>query len=247
MSLTLKFPVFIYSAMNWRVLRFGEVSSTQEVAREHAVPDGLEWLVVVAETQSVGRGSRGREWQSRSGGLYMTVILKPEGHIGLVPLLAGVSVSEAISEVAGFEAQLKWPNDVLLHGKKVGGILVESVWSGGTLRFILLGVGVNVNNDLPDALPEATSLSKELGWEVDLDPLMHSILERLERHFNKLPLDPELVLCSWKKRNQTLGRRVVVTDRSGEPIEGIATDVDLEGALLVETDRGLRRVLSGRI
>lgn len=233
--------------MNWRVLRFGEVASTQEVAREHAVPDGREWLVVVAETQSVGRGSRGREWQSRSGGLYMTVVLKPGRHIGLVPLLAGVAISEAISEVAGFEAQLKWPNDVLLHGKKVGGILVESVWSGGTLRFILLGVGVNVNNDLPDALPEATSLSKELGWEVGLDPLMNSILKSLERHFDDLPLDPELILRSWKKRNQTLGRRVVVTDRSGEPIEGIATDVDREGALLVETDRGLRRVLSGRI
>ena len=233
--------------MNWRVLRFGEVSSTQEVAREHAVPDGREWLVVVAETQSAGRGSRGREWESRSGGLYMTVAVKPEGHQGLVPLLAGVVVSEAITEVAGVETQLKWPNDVLLHGKKVGGILSESEWSGGALRFILLGVGVNVNNVLPDTLPAATSLSKELGREVDLDQLMHSILRRIERNFDKLHLDPELVLCSWKERGQTLGRHVVVTDRSGEVIEGMATDVDREGALLVETDHGLRKVLSGRI
>ena len=232
--------------MDWRIIRYGTVTSTQDVAREHALSDDASGLVVLAGAQTDGRGSRGSSWQSAEGGLYMTVVLRPEGRIGLLPLLAGVGVSDAIMGVTGIRPQLKWPNDVLIDGMKVGGVLLETAWHGDGPRFTLLGIGVNASNQLQDDLPRATTLSRELGSDVDRDRILLSILARIEHLLPFLETDPEVILREWRERNQTLGRYVEVTDISGERVCGVAVDLDKDGALIIDTDDGPRRVLSGR-
>lgn len=242
---TLNNTVRVNPASRWNIVRLGRVASTQKVARDYALSGQAAGMVIVAETQTEGRGRHGRKWHSPEGGLYLTAVLKPVGRAGLVPLLAGVAVAEAIKAVTGIEAGLKWPNDILIGGRKVGGVIVDSGWFRGEVRFILLGIGVNVNNPLPEALPEATSLSLELGKEIDVDRFMHDLIERLDHNLTNLDTDPDGMLQSWRRLAQTLGKRVEVTDCSGEVVRGLAVDVDQDGALILENREGRRRVVSG--
>ncbi len=175
----------------------------------------------------------------------MTASLRPVGEVGLVPLMGGVAVAETIREMTNIDVRLKWPNDILIRGKKVGGVLSESGWAGRKTNHVLLGVGVNLNNPAPDWLPEATSLSEELGRLVDVDSFLDILLETLDRYIPYLESRPELILSSWKEMSQTLGRMVEVTDVDGEAISGLAVDVAPDGSLLVESGGMIRHVVSG--
>lgn len=232
--------------MDWNIIRLGRVTSTQDIARDHALSGEPQGLVIVAEAQTDGRGRHGRRWRSPRGGLYMTAMLRPTGGAGLLPIMAGVAVAEAIEAVAGVEAELKWPNDVLVGGKKVGGVIAESGWSGGEVEFALLGIGVNVNNPPPEDLPDATSLAMELGEDVDMESLLQCLLERLGNLLPYLEDDPNKILQFWRRRSQTLGKRVEVTMDSGEIVLGLAIDIDPDGALILETEGGRRKVVAGR-
>lgn len=224
----------------------GCVTSTQKVAREHALTDRAGGMIIVADTQTQGRGRDGRKWHSQEGGLYMTAILKPV-RVNLIPLLAGVAVAEAIEALAGIKSWLKWPNDVLIDGRKVGGVIIESGWLRGEVRFVLLGIGVNINNPLPENLPEATSLSMEVGEEIDVNRFLDHLIRRLDHHLVDLYEEPEKIIRSWRALTQTLGKQVEVIDGSGEIVQGLAVDVDLNGALILETQEGRRSVFSGRV
>ena len=180
--------------MNWNVTSLGLVGSTQRVAIDHALSGGPSGLVIVAEAQTDGRGRHGRRWHSPRGGLYVTAVLRSIENVRLLPLLAGVAVAEAIETFAGIEAELKWPNDILVGGKKIGGVIAESGWSGGEVKFTLLGVGVNVNNPLPEDLPEATTLAREIGAELDIEPLLQTLIGRLRYHLQRLEADPSMML-----------------------------------------------------
>jgi BirA family biotin operon repressor/biotin-[acetyl-CoA-carboxylase] ligase len=231
--------------MPWTIVRLGIVGSTQTVAKEHLATGQGAGIVIVAEGQTDGRGRRNRSWHSPDGGLYMTVLLKPVGEVRLIPLLGGVVVAEAIRATAGLGVGLKWPNDVLIGGKKVGGVLAESGWSNEEVRHVLLGMGVNLNNPVPDWLPDATSLSKELGEMVDIDAFLHRLLETLDLYLLRMESDPELILSSWRESSLTLGKMVCVTDRSGETVSGFAVDVDQDGSLIVDCGGEIKRVVSG--
>jgi BirA family biotin operon repressor/biotin-[acetyl-CoA-carboxylase] ligase len=229
----------------WKVIKLDLTGSTQEKAREYLASGHGAGTVIVAAGQTGGRGRRGRSWYSPEGGLYMTALLRPVGEVGLVPLMGGVAVAQTIREMTNIDAALKWPNDVLIRGKKVGGVLSESGWAKGKIKHVLLGVGVNLNNTAPQWLPEATSLSEELGMFVDVDSFLDILLETLNRYIPYLESRPELILSSWKEMSQTLGRMVEVTDEDGEVISGLAVDVDPDGALLVDCGGTISRVVAG--
>jgi len=232
-------------ALPWKVIKLGLIGSTQEKAREYLASGHGAGTVIVAAGQTYGSGRRGRSWHSPKGGLYMTASLRPVGEVGLVPLMGGVAVAETIRAMANIDAALKWPNDILIGGKKVGGVLAESGWAGSKIKHVLLGVGVNLNNPTPDWLPEATSLSEELGRLVDVESFLDILLETLDRYIPFLESRPELILSSWKEMSQTLGRMVEVTDVDGEAISGLAVDVAPDGSLLVESGGMIRQVVSG--
>ncbi len=203
--------------------------------------------MIVADAQSEGRGRQGRGWDSPPGGLYITVLLKAGSHANLMPLVAGVAVAETMRDGFGVEAVLKWPNDVLIEGRKVGGVLVDADWSGDERGVILLGVGVNLNNAIPELLDEATSLSVEAGEEIDVDAFLRSLLKRLDCILSTLEVDPGKALARWEELSETLGRRIAIKDSSGDVFEGVAESIDYDGALKLNCGGRMIRVLSGTV
>ena len=217
----------------------GRVGSTQDALREQAQLGALEGAVVLAETQSSGRGRRGRGWQSPAGsGLYFSLLLKPDLPLERVPLLslaAGVALHEACG-VGG----LKWPNDLLSpDGRKLAGILLEGDLRGEELRHVLLGIGLNVHSSGPSE-NTITSASLEEFRSVSRLDLLVEILSALERW---VYASPQNIVSAWKSSSYTLGQRVKTP--SGDI--GTALDLDISGALLVEVSGQPERITAGDV
>ncbi len=229
-----------------KVVHLNVTGSTNTVARQIAERGVEEGTVVLAETQSHGKGRLGRKWVAKPGGLAMSVILKPAidpMHASSITLMAAVSVTKALRG-AGLEAAIKWPNDVLVNGKKICGILTEMSAETDIVNFIILGIGVNVNNDVP--IETATTMKAELRRDVDRVKFTQSLLEMLEEDyltFKEEGFTP--ILWSWRRYSDTLGRQVEVTYQD-DVITGLAQDVDEDGSLLVKTQDGsIRKIVSG--
>ena len=233
-----------------------EVGSTNDWAKELAELGAEEGTVAIAETQTAGHGRLGREWFSPRGGLWFSVIFRPEMSpseaIGLV-FVAGLAVAEVLREKYDLKVETKWPNDVLVNGKKVCGILAEMNTKGRAVKFVVLGFGVNANflveKVFPRSLKEvATSLEKELGQKVRLEDLFKGLLERLGSRYDECAeRGLAFLLADWKKYAGFLGRRVEV--RIGnERLSGVALDVDAKGALVLRLEDGAtKHVLAGDV
>lgn len=225
------------------------VGSTMEVARGLAENGAEEGTVVLAETQEAGRGRLGRVWTSPYGlGLWFSLILRPRllpAHVAKVTLLAAVAMARAVEEVAGVHPGIKWPNDLYLGGRKVCGILTELKGQADAVEYLILGVGINVNqreDDFPVELrPVATSLHLAAGRRVERARLLALFLREFEqRYFAWQESSWEGWLAEWRARSITLGRRVRVSFLT-EVFCGLAVALDGEGSLIVEADNGERR------
>lgn len=217
------------------------VGSTNQRARELAT-EGAENIAVVADEQTGGRGRLEREWASPSGGIWLSLLLRPTlptTHAPLVTMAAAVATAAAV-ESAGVEPAIKWPNDVLVDGKKVSGILTEMEGEADSISWLVVGIGINANVDA-DVLPEdrATSLQALCG-EVDRRAVVQTLLESMADLLD----DRDKILPEWRARSGTLGRRVSVDTPDG-PVVGEAVDIESPGALLVDTENGRRRVTVG--
>jgi BirA family biotin operon repressor/biotin-[acetyl-CoA-carboxylase] ligase len=223
----------------------------QEVLADHRLPSGV---VCVTEEQSAGRGRLARSWQAPFGtGLLLTVVLKapalPET-LGVAPMLVGVAILDAITELCpqlDEQLALKWPNDVLIlqdgQPQKVAGVLAESVWQGGALVGLLLGMGINVNQQGAQLPPAATSthaptsLRLSVGHPVDRTELLIALCGALGRRL----ADDAGLFATWRERLHTLGQPVTVTQPDGERVAtGTAVDVLADGSLVVEERGGTR-------
>lgn len=231
-----------------------EVGSTNDLAKELAAKGAVEGTVVLAEKQTAGRGRLDREWISPKGGLYFSVILRPNiGASEVVKLVfvAGFAVAEVLDEVYGLRVETKWPNDVLVNGKKICGILSEMNTSGEKVNYAILGVGVNANINIGKEFPEelkaiATSLESELGRKVGLEGLFRALLERLEEVYERFLKEGfVLILEKWKRYAGFLGGQVEVVSEAGS-LCGLALDVDDDGALVLRLEDGAgKRVFVG--
>ena len=233
-----------------RVVYRPVMTSTMEVARQEAQNDAEEGTVIIADEQTAGRGRLKRVWLSPGGNIALSVILRPSiAHLPYLIMAAALAVTHSIEAITGLKPQLKWPNDVLVKGKKVCGILIESQVQTNTVDYAIIGIGINVNlrlNDFPEILPIATSLSHELGKEVSRVTLIRSLLVEIERLYLALQAGTS-VYEEWRDRLVTLGKQVRAT--SGETTqEGIAESVDRDGSLLLRhPDGSLTRILSGDV
>jgi BirA family biotin operon repressor/biotin-[acetyl-CoA-carboxylase] ligase len=198
------------------------VTSTMDVAREEAEADAPEGLIVVAEEQTQGRGRRGRGWVSPPGeNVYVTAVLRPEREelrsLGMIAPLAVCATVESV----GVECRLKWPNDILVGGKKVAGVLIDASSANDRVHYALVGIGINVNFD-PGEHPElkgmATSLSAETGREVSREEVLAALLNEMERLYLEVRHGGS-VASRWKELLETLGRRVQVR-LNDMPVEG---------------------------
>jgi BirA family biotin operon repressor/biotin-[acetyl-CoA-carboxylase] ligase len=227
------------------------VASTQERARELARTGAPHGTLVVAGVQTGGRGRLGRRWGSPEGGLWMSMVLRPGFEAGLASRItqtAAVAVAGALWGI-GVEARIKWPNDLLVGGKKICGILAESgLGQGGRLDYAVLGVGMNANLDPEDlGVPdrEVTTIRSELGRDAGPLDLLQALLSHLDATLGHIE-DFETVLDEWRSLNCTLGERVRVR-RFGETIEGRAVDLSPDGALMLATPGGIVELFEGEI
>lgn len=234
-----------------KVYYFEKTASTMDEARRLA-PGSPEGTLVVAEGQTKGRGRLGRSWSSpKYKGIYVSLILKP----GLLPsqapvlsLLAASSICAGIADATGIQPGIKWPNDILLDGKKLGGILTEMEAELDTTLFVVVAFGLNVNNGRDELVEGAVSLRQKTGEQVSRLELLKAILRRIEQEYLLLRSSGPLpVLERWKAHSVTLGRKVRVYC-GGEQAEGEAVDIDADGGLLVRPDTGIiRKFVAGDV
>ncbi|MCZ6789682.1 MAG: biotin--[acetyl-CoA-carboxylase] ligase [Chloroflexi bacterium] len=236
------------ASIGHRILYLPSVNSTMDVARREAEQGAPEGTVVVADEQTAGRGRFGRHWVSGSGqNLLFSVVLYPEQTaLAGLNIIASVAALTAIQRTTALSPTLKWPNDILIAGKKMSGILIETAVQDGGVRYAVLGFGINVNFDpsqTPEIAESGTSLSKELGKQVSREALLEAILEELSTLYERLKAWAT-VRHRWEASLETLGSHVRV--QWGDQVEeGVAEAVDPDGNLLLRRSDGTVVTLSG--
>ena len=227
------------------ILRYDSLPSTNTEAARAARHGAAEGLCVIAREQTAGRGRRDRAWASpMDAGLYFSIVLRPRFEQKLWPLLtlmSALAVHYALEEACEIECDIKWPNDVYAGGRKLCGILAETVESDSG-RAVILGIGINLNDTaFPEELKStATSVEAETGRRVDRDRLIEALVRALGKKYEALqqPRGIALMLYEWSERSSyAVGKRVRVS-LEGETIEGITRGLEPDGALRVETVAG---------
>lgn len=227
---------------------FREVRSTNETAREIAA-DCVNGTVVLAEVQTKGRGRLSRSWHSPSGGIWMSLVLKPEIPLAQayrINMAVSVAIARAMLRLYGIRAGIKWPNDILVNDRKLCGILTEVSAETDRLEYAVVGVGINANVDVKDFAADwnATSLSIELDSQVSRTKLIQTLLAEIEKAYKQM--GSKDTYLEWRDHSVTLGRRVRVTSSEGD-IEGRAVHLSEDGALGIELvgKPGIRWIVAG--
>lgn len=225
---------------------FDELDSTQDYANKLPNIKAVHGTMVIASRQKMGKGRIGRSWISPKGGLWMSILFRPEFSVNSIiftQFMGAVSVAEAIMAVTKIRCTLKWPNDILINEKKVCGILVD-VNIQGNNKVIVLGIGLNaniavslVNDNLTDNSIDATSLSKEYGNEIDLARLIKAIVDRIEYYYYELLSTGKTleIIDLWKENSNVVGKKAIVYD-GNETVAGHVIDIDKDGSLLMKLD-----------
>jgi len=237
-----------------KVIAYQQVGSTNDIALRLGRSGAEEGTLVIAESQTAGRGRHGRSWLSPpNASILASLILRPrmqESKIALINLLAAVAVARAIEIVISLPAKIKWPNDVLIYGKKVSGILTEIESQKEGIRFLVVGIGINVNiplDSFPVSLkPKATSLSILLGYEVARVKLLQQLLLEFERRYILLRNgDFKSIILEGKRLSTLLGSFIRV--KSGKNIiVGQAVDINEDGTLLLRRGMGtIEKIMVG--
>ena len=225
---------------------FDEVESTMDIAKNLARNDCSDFTVVIAGSQNQGRGRLKRTWLSSAGGLYFTIVVRPQMPPVLssrVGFAASMILARTLRRMFDIEAVVKWPNDILVGGKKISGMLSEMEAEADMVSFINIGIGINVNNDPTNSEPMATSLRHILGKKISRKSLLSEFLDEFEGYIDSSDLD--LVVAEWKKYSVTLNRYVKIITAQ-EVSEGLAVDVDENGALILELNNGsTKKILYG--
>ncbi|MBN2066015.1 MAG: biotin--[acetyl-CoA-carboxylase] ligase [Candidatus Thermoplasmatota archaeon] len=232
-------------------LVFDSLSSTNAKAKELAQQGAQEGTVILSRTQEQGRGRFDRTWTSPEGGIYFSIILRPTckpEQATLLTFVGALAVWKTIDDFCDLAPSIKWPNDVRIRDKKVSGVLLESESDSAGMKYVVLGIGINLNMDI-DVLSKsfhATSLSYELGINLDYYRFLKEVLTNLHSYYAHFTLgDHAWLLQEWKLHSDTFGKKVRV-ESSAKTIEGIASDVDESGFLLVTTKTGeVKKVTSG--
>jgi BirA family biotin operon repressor/biotin-[acetyl-CoA-carboxylase] ligase len=225
---------------------YNQVPSTQPIAHKLAQENAVDGTIVICEEQTAGKGRLSRAWKSSKGkGIWMSVIIRPDIPPMKAPqftLIAAVAVTRAIEDVADVRAEIKWPNDLLINGKKCTGILTELQADVDRVQAIILGIGINVNQDIDDFPEEihhiATSIKMITGNHINRGQLVARILHHLEIYtdlYIKHGFEPLKLL--WESYSCTLGKRIKAVMIHSE-IEGVALGITNDGVLEVRTDDG---------
>lgn len=233
---------------------FNEVMSTNTIAKFLSMNGVGNGAVVISEKQTKARGRSGKNWESPLGGVWLSIILNPNvnhSKIPLITLATGVAVENTLKRIGVKNAEIKWPNDILIHGKKVCGILTEAITSFNTIESVIIGVGIDANisiENFPEELREnMTTLNDEIGEKVDENILIKLFLEEFEKISEQfINEEYETILKEWRKNSYTIGKIVEVHEPFSKPYDGYVLGISRDGSLVVEKiDGTLEKVISG--
>ncbi len=233
---------------------FKEVMSTNTIAKFLSSNGAENGTVIISEKQSNAKGRLGKAWESPLGGIWLSIIVNPQVDHSKIPMLTlttGVAVAKTFERIGVKNAEIKWPNDLMINDKKVCGILIEAIAKFNTIEQVIIGVGIDANLDVT-ALPEelqsgTTSLDGELGEKVDENEIIRIFLEEFEKvgiTFNEGGYED--ILKEWRKRSYSIGKIVEVKQPFSESFDAYITGISRDGALVVEKiDGTLEKVISG--
>lgn len=222
------------------LLYYPELSSTMDEAAKLGEGDAEEGAVVVAEVQTAGRGRQGRSWVSQPGNLLVSVMFRPTLEaLPFISIIGGIAAARAVRKITGLEPKIKWPNDLLIGGRKAAGILAESVITGDTVWYAVLGVGMNVSLDAGETeeiSSIATSVNAAAGTEVPREDLLRQFLMDLDALYLALG-QGKSPIGEWQDLLETTGRRLVAT-WGNDTFTGVAEGTDEMGNLVLRQDDG---------
>jgi BirA family biotin operon repressor/biotin-[acetyl-CoA-carboxylase] ligase len=232
-----------------KILHYKRLQSTNTTAYRLAQQSAPEWTVVVADAQTKGRGRRGRRWESPKGGLWFSILLRPNVPSPKLPLLqflAAVATRQSLENETDVSVKLKWPNDLVLGQEKLGGILIESKTLGDRVSFAILGIGLNINQRKADLSPGAASLRLASRRKHDLRLLLRAIVKQMKSSYDDLD-SPSKIMEEWWRNCVHRPTRVQVT-LPKHIVTGISRGIDKDGSLVIETDdHTIRKVSEGSL
>lgn len=236
-----------------KIYSFETLDSTNNCAKAVAGVGAKEGTVVIAELQTAGRGRLGRPWISNANeNLTFSVVVRPRltgEELNLLPLYAAVAVADAIEKVTTLRVECKWPNDLLINKRKVAGILIEGSFKENQADYVIIGVGINVNQvDFPqDLAQKATSLRLEAGQEVDRTRLFREVLRSLESQYSEGGKRGfRTILPTWLSRSTMIGKPIALSQQ-GTIIGGVVKGLTSEGGLILQTDGTVRTLFAGDV
>jgi BirA family transcriptional regulator, biotin operon repressor / biotin---[acetyl-CoA-carboxylase] ligase len=239
----------------FNIIRLDEINSTNEYALNLISSNKqVEWTIVLANFQTMGKGQGTNIWQSeKNANILMSIILKPEFIIPSEQYILNMSICNAIAntlqEMGNIEIKIKWPNDIILNDKKIGGILIQNIISSSQIKYSVVGIGLNINQEVfSDEMVYVSSLTKETGKKYSLKQITNLILEKFYSNYNKLKIHQskdiiqEFNLNLWK-RNQ----KVVALNKSNENVELIIFGVSEKGELIASIGKKIKKIIHGEI
>ena len=241
--------------MGKEILCFRKVFSTNSIAKFLAGHNAEEGTVLISEIQTNARGRLGKKWEAPDGGVWMSMILRPNvppARIGLITLATGVAIAKSIRSL-GLDAKIKWPNDILIHGDKMSGVLTEVNATFNEIDWIIVGIGIDSNIKLEDFSEDirigTTTLTQELPTKIDENELIAIFLNEFEKVY-KLYKDGEIeaILKDWRNLSDTIGKYVNITQTGGKITQGYVVGINNEGSLIIERQDGtLEKIISGEL
>ena len=238
------------------IVHYTLVDSTNDRAKALAIQGAPEGTIVVAEEQSAGRGRKGRSWLSANGdGICLSLILRPSmppGEISQITLMTAVAIAETLLEISGADVNIKWPNDILVNGKKIAGILTEMSMEMDVIDYIIIGLGLNVNTEKKlfgeDIKDLATSLYIVTGIHFSRSEIIRLFLQRFEKYYLLVQSDGfSSIIKRWKELSNIIGKYVTV-DISGRKISGTVDDIGEDGVMILkDEDDKKHRIISGDV
>lgn len=228
-----------------KIIYFDEITSTNDIAFALANNGAVDGTLVIADSQTTGKGRLNRKWFSPKGkSILASLILRPQmpiSYSGNMILMVTLSIVHSIRHITNLEAMIKWPNDIVVNSKKVSGVLVESKIERNHVDFFVVGFGINVNiskDEFPKEIIDiATSINIELGFEVSRTQLLQEVLHQIESRYIRITDDLTNFFQEWKDFSITIGQRVKI-EKPDAIIFGKALDIDKNGALIVQLDSG---------
>lgn len=237
------------------ILCFRKVFSTNSIAKFLANLGAKEGTALISEIQTNARGRSGKKWEAPEGGVWMSLILRPDvppARIGLITLATGVAIAKAIRSL-DVDAKIKWPNDVLIKGNKISGVLTEVNATFNQIEYVVVGIGIDSNIKLEDFSEDirigTTTLTEELPSKTDENELISIFLNEFEEVYDLYKAgEIETILNEWRQLSDTIGKYVNITQTGGKITQGYVVGINNEGSLIIEKQDGtLEKIISGEL